>query len=471
MVAQIVEHGLFFAPDVFVQSLPYEYMQKVHHAHSGYLRGKLYRRPLLLHQGHMQWLWDMDGRRYLDLFSGIVTISVGHCHPKVVAAVTRQAHKLWHTTNLYMVPSFYEYIEKLAATLPEPLKVIFLVNSGSEANDLALFLAREHTGNFDILTLGGAYHGGSSQSMGLTSLSTWKHNLPTSFGIHATMCPDVFRGPWGGAHCRDSPVQTLRTCSCSPGSCHAKNMYVQCFRDVLDSSVGKKVAGFICEPIQGVNGAVQYPKGFLKEVFDMVHDRSGLCIADEVQTGFGRLGSHFWGFQSHDVMPDIVTMAKGIGNGFPLAAVVTTREIADSLGRAKHFNTFGGNPMACTVGSAVLDVIHEEGTQERSAELGLRMMQALAKFREEFRVVGDVRGKGLMIGLDLVKDKESRTPLPTEEVTEIMQDVMEAGVLLGSGGNHNTILRIKPPMCLSEQDVDFAVAVLHQALTRHAARH
>lgn len=232
----------------------------------------------------------------------------------------------------------------------------------------------------------------------------------------------------------------------------------------------KTIAGFIAEPIQGINGAVQYPKGFLKEAYRLVRERGGVCIADEVQTGFGRTGSHFWGFQTHDVVPDIITLAKGIGNGFPMAAVVTTKEIANSLAQNLHFNTFGGNPMACVVGSAVLDAIEEDSLQKNSKDVGTYMLLELAKLRDKFEIVGDVRGKGLMIGIEMVTDKNSRHPLPAEEINQIWEDCKDMGVLIGRGGLYNQTFRIKPPMCITRKDVDFAVEVIHTALERHVER-
>ncbi|XP_015681804.1 alanine--glyoxylate aminotransferase 2, mitochondrial [Protobothrops mucrosquamatus] len=284
------------------------------------------------------------------------------------------------------------------------------------------------------------------------------------------MLPDVFRGPWGGSHCRDSPVQTIRKCSCSSGTCHANDQYIEQFKDTLQTCVPNKVAAFIAEPIQGVNGAVQFPKGFLKEAYRLVRERGGLCIADEVQTGFGRTGSHFWGFQGHDVIPDIVTMAKGIGNGFPMAAVVTTAEIAHSLTENLHFNTFGGNPVACAVGSAVLDAIAEDGLQKNCQEIGTHLLLEFAKLRDKFEIIGDVRGKGLMIGIEMVKNKETRQPLPAEEMDQIWEDCKDMGLLIGKGGIYSQTFRIKPPMCITKEDADFAVAVFHEALIRRMER-
>ncbi|XP_073477111.1 alanine--glyoxylate aminotransferase 2, mitochondrial isoform X1 [Aquarana catesbeiana] len=426
-----------------------------------------YKKPLLAHQGHMQWLFDHEGKRYLDLFGGIVTVSVGHCHPKVAEAAKRQIDRLWHTTNIYLHSPIHEYVEKLTSRMPEKLKIVFLTNSGSEANDVAMFMARQYTGNFDIISLRSGYHGANPYALGLTAHSSYKPGVANGFGCHTTMCPDVFRGIWGGSHCRDSPVQTTRTCSCSPGSCDAKDKYIEQLIETLDTSAAKKVAAFIAEPMMGVGGVIQYPKNFLKEAYEIIRGKGGVCIADEVQTGFGRTGSHYWGFQTHDVMPDIVTMAKGIGNGFPMAAIITTEEIARSFTQALYFNTFGGNPMACSVGSAVLDAIDEGGLQNNCAVVGTHLLLELAKLREKFEIVGDVRGKGLMVGVEMVKDKKTLQPLPAEEMNLIWEECKDNGVLLGKGGLYSNVFRVKPPMCITKEDADFAVAILERALIKH----
>ncbi|KAM4875115.1 alanine--glyoxylate aminotransferase 2, mitochondrial isoform 2-T2 [Thomomys bottae] len=459
-----------FSPPKY-QSMPYNRVLEIHKQHLSPVAVEYFQKPLLLHQGHMEWLFDSKGNRYLDFFSGIVTVSVGHCHPKINAVAQKQLGRLWHTSPVFLHPPMHEYAEKLSALLPEPLKVIFLVNSGSEANDLAMLMARAHTNNSDIISFRGAYHGCSPYTLGLTNVGTYKMPLPSGMSCQSTMCPDVFRGPWGGSHCRDSPVQTIRKCSCTPDFCQAKELYIEQFRDTLNTSVAKSIAGFFAEPIQGVNGVIQYPKGFLKEAFELVREKGGVCVADEVQTGFGRLGSHFWGFQSQGVLPDIVTMAKGIGNGFPMAAVVTAPEIAKSLAkRINHFNTFGGNPMACAIGSAVLEVIKEENLQENSEEVGTYMLVKLAELRDEFDIVGDVRGKGLMIGIEMVKDKRSRHPLPADEVRQIHEDCKDMGLLLGRGGIFSQSFRIVPPMCVTKPEVDFAVEVFRCALIQHMER-
>ncbi|XP_074472947.1 alanine--glyoxylate aminotransferase 2, mitochondrial-like [Sebastes fasciatus] len=423
-----------------------------------------YKKPMFIHQGHMQWLWDVDGNRYLDLFAGVATVSLGHCHPKVTADIERQLKRLWHTTNIYVHPTLHEYCEKLASHLPDPLKVIYLTNSGSEANDLAMLMARLHTGNFDLITFRGSYHGGTQQTMGLTSNSAYKYPIATSLGCTHVMSPDVFRGPWGGSHCRDSPVQTIRDCSCAQGHCMANDKYIGDLKESFATSLPSRIAGFFAEPIQGMGGAVQYPKNYLKEAYKLVRERGGICISDEVQTGFGRTGNHFWGFQGHDVMPDMVTMAKGIGNGFPIGAVVTTPEIAASFGKASHFNTFGGSPLACAVASSVLDTIKEDGTQQNSLNVGTYLMTELAKLRDKYEIIGDVRGKGLQIGVEMVKDKASRDPLPTQAMSEIFEDIKDMGVLIGKGGVYGQTFRFQPPMCITKEDVDFFLAVFNKAV-------
>lgn len=429
-----------------------------------------YKKPVYINQGYMEWLWDVDGRRYLDLFAGVATVSVGHCHPKVTEAAEKQLRRVWHTTPIYIYPQLQEYAEKLVSLLPDPLKVVYFTNCGSEANDLAVLMARLHTGNYDVITLRGSYHGGSPQGTGLTSNATYKFPVPSSLGCYNTMCPDVFRGPWGGSQCRDSPIQTTRQCSCSPGHCQANDKYIDQLKETFDTSVSSRIAAFIGEPIQGVGGAVQYPKNYLKETFQLVRERGGVCIADEVQTGFGRTGSHFWGFQGHNVIPDMVTMAKGIANGFPMGAVVTTAEIASSFAKGVHFNTFGGNPLACAIASSVLDTIKEDRTQENSANVGTYLMTELAKLRDKYEIIGDVRGKGLMIGIEMVKDKVSKDPLPSQAMAEIFEDTKDMGVLIGKGGLYGQTFRIKPPMCITKDDADFFIAVFNQAVLNYMER-
>uniref|UniRef100_A0A1B6GM39 Alanine--glyoxylate aminotransferase 2, mitochondrial n=1 Tax=Cuerna arida TaxID=1464854 RepID=A0A1B6GM39_9HEMI len=449
----------------------YERLEKIKQQHVIQCIRQYYKKPLLLHEGHGQWLFDQKGNRYLDMFGGIVTVSVGHSHPKVNEALRKQMEKLWHTTNIYMHPKVYEYAEKLVEKFPGKLKVVYLVNSGSEANELAMLLARIHTKNYDIISFRNAYHGMSPYVMGITAHSTWRFEIPVMQGIHHAMNPDVYRGWWGGRYCRDSPVQTDRACQCTPDHCQAGDNYYEEMEQVFRYSLPRgKVAGFFAESIQGVGGVVQFPKGFLKKAYELVRSNGGVCIADEVQTGFGRLGSHYWGFEAHGVMPDIVTVAKGMGNGYPLAAVVTTPRIAEALHQALHFNTYGGNPLGCAVGISVLEVIEEEGLQENCARVGTRLLKELALLREQFPCVGDVRGKGLMVGVELVSNKETKTAMSSKHFAEIWEDCKDMGLLIGRGGLMANVIRLKPPMCVTEEDIDFTVAVLKKAFENHTKR-
>jgi alanine-glyoxylate transaminase / (R)-3-amino-2-methylpropionate-pyruvate transaminase len=406
-----------------------------------------YRTPLMIVEGHMQYLYDETGRRYLDGFGGIVTVSVGHCHPKIVAAVNRQNELIQHTTTIYLNPCIAEYARDLAARMPGDLKVCYFVNSGSEANDLAILMARAFTGNFDVIALRNCYHGGSMQTMGLTSHHTWKFNVPQGFGVQHALFPDRFRGPYG----YDDP--------------QAGPKYAADVRNLIEFGTPGRVAAFIAESIQGVGGAVVFPDGYLKSAYEHIRAAGGLCIADEVQSGFTRTGSHFWGFETQGVIPDIVTMAKGIGNGAALGAVVTTPAIAQALTTRIHFNTFGGNPISCTQGRAVLQVIDEEGIQANAARIGGRLMAGFHALASKHDVIGDVRGLGLMLGIELVKDRTTKAPAK-EECVAVFETCRELGLLIGKGGLHGNVLRIKPPMCLTEADADFMLEVLDESLSR-----
>jgi alanine-glyoxylate transaminase/(R)-3-amino-2-methylpropionate-pyruvate transaminase len=404
-----------------------------------------YKQPIMVVEGKMQYVWDHTGKRYLDGLGGIVTVSVGHCHPHVVAAAHRQNEMLQHATTLYLHPNIATYAEKLASKLPGELKCVYFVNSGSEANDLALLMARLYTGNYDMIALRNAYHGGNASGMGITANSNWKFNVPHSFGVHHAVAPYPYRGPHG----HDDP--------------EAGRKYADDVKQVIDYTTPGKVAGFIAESIQGVGGFVVFPDGYLRHTYAHVRAAGGVCIADEVQTGFGRTGTHYWGFETQGVIPDIVTMAKGIGNGAPLAAVVTTPKIAAVIAQKTHFNTFGGNPVVCAIGQAVLEVIDQEHLQANSLKLGAYILAGLEKLKAKYPVIGDVRGKGLMLGIEFVKDRATKEP-GKEACAQVVENARELGLLLGKGGLWGQTIRFAPPMNITPADADFLLAVLDESL-------
>lgn len=407
----------------------------------------IYKEPLMLVEGHRQYLFDETGKRYLDLFAGIVTVSCGHAHPKITKRVQDQAAALAHTTTIYLHPLMGEFAKRLAAKMPPGLDVTYFVNSGSEANDLAILMARLYTGHNDVIAVRNSYHGGSPSAMALTSHHTWKFPAQLNTGVHHAICPDPYRSPFTG-----TPEQIA-------------HQSAEDIREIIKFSTPGKIAAFLAEPLQGVGGVTYGAPNYLREAYAIVREAGGLCIADEVQSGFGRTGTHYWGFQNWGVVPDIVTMAKGIGNGLPLAAVTTRREIAEQLAQRIHFNTYGGNPVSMAAGLAVLDVIDEEKLQENCRVVGSRLKTGLQELATRHRLIGDVRGMGLMLGVELVRDRNTKEPAK-EEALAIMEYTRELGLLIGKGGLSGNVLRIKPPMCISAADVDFALEVLDLALAR-----
>ena len=406
-----------------------------------------YKNPIMLVEGSMQYVWDETGKRYLDGLGGIVTVSVGHCHPHVVKAANAQNELMQHSTTIYLQPNVTLYAEKLASKMPGDLKMCYFVNSGSEANDLALLMARASTGNYDMIALRNAYHGGNASGMGVTAHSTWKYNVPHSFGVHHALAPYPYRGVHGY------------------DDADAGKKYADDVKQVIDFCTSGKVAGFIAESIQGVGGFVEFPQGYLKQTYEYVRAAGGVCIADEVQTGFGRTGTHFWGFETQGVIPDIVTMAKGIGNGCPLAAVVTTPKIAQSLTGKVHFNTFGGNPVVSAMGKAVLEVIEKENLQANALKMGTHIIAGLNQLKEKHKIIGDVRGKGLMLGIEMVKDRATKTPA-SPECAQVLETARELGLLIGKGGLWGHVIRFAPPMCITTADADFLIEVLDESFSR-----
>ncbi|KAJ6699391.1 ALANINE--GLYOXYLATE AMINOTRANSFERASE 2-like protein 3 MITOCHONDRIAL-LIKE ISOFORM X1 [Salix purpurea] len=401
-----------------------------------------FNKPLNVVDGKMQYLFDENGRRYLDGFGGIATVCCGHCHPDVVDAIVKQSNRIQHSTVLYLNHAIADFAEALASKMPGNLKVVFFTNSGTEANELALMIARLYTGCHDIISLRNGYHGNAGATMGATAQSSWKFNVIQS-GVHHALNPDPYRGVFG-----------------SDGEKYAKDV-----QDVIDFGTTGHVAGFISESIQGVGGIIELAPGYLPAAYGSVKKAGGLCIADEVQAGFGRMGSHFWGFETQGVVPDIVTMAKGIGNGIPLGAVVTTPEIAEVLTRRSYFNTFGGNPLCTAAGLAVLKVMEKENLQENALVVGSYLKKRLTELKDKYEIIGDVRGRGLMLGVELVTDRRQKTPAKSESI-HVMEQMKELGVLIGKGGFYGNVFRITPPLCITKEDADFLVDAMDYTMSK-----
>jgi alanine-glyoxylate transaminase/(R)-3-amino-2-methylpropionate-pyruvate transaminase len=401
-----------------------------------------YKKPIALVQGDMQYLYDSEGKQYLDGIAGVATVSVGHCNPRVLDKTIDQMKRLQHTTTIYLHPVIAEYARVLAEKMPSPhLKQTFFTNSGSEANDLALLAAVLSTGHADVLALRNAYHGASRIPMSLCGHSTWRYSVSTLPNVN-----HVIPG-----YCYRCPLK-LTYPSCNMACAYdVENV-------ILNTTTGQ-VAAIIAEPIQGVGGTVVPPPEYFEIVYDIVKKHGGLFISDEVQTGFGRTGSAYWGIQNWGVEPDMITMAKGIGNGVPLGAVTSSAEIAAPLKDRFFFNTYGGNPVSMAQGLATLQEIDEQGLQENCARIGARLMEGFQRLYSNHQLVGEVRGMGLMLGIELVESRESCKPASavTAEVLELAKD---RGLLIGKGGLFGNVLRIKPPMCISENDADFMLEVL-----------
>jgi alanine-glyoxylate transaminase/(R)-3-amino-2-methylpropionate-pyruvate transaminase len=408
---------------------------------------RYYKDPLMVVEGHMQYVWDEKGRRYLDAFAGIVTVSVGHCHPKIVKAVREQVGKLQHTTTIYLHPTIGQFAKKLTEHMPAEsnLSSWYFTNSGSEANELAILAGREYTKNVDIISLRNGYHGGTSATMNLTAHGNWKFKSNPGVTVKNATPGYCYRCPYG-----------LKYPSCE----------LKCARDVKDliqyETCGE-VAVFIGECIQGVGGVVTPPKEYFKIVYDLVRQAGGICVADEVQGGFGRTGTKFWSFENWDVVPDAVTMAKGIGNGAPLGAMATRPEISATLANRVHFNTFGGNPVCMTQGLATLEVIDSENIQFNALQVGTHLKNRLLELQQRHALIGDVRGMGLMLGVELVKDRTSKEPAKAQTAA-VLELAKERGLLLGKGGLHGNVLRIKPPMCINIDDANFMADCLDEIL-------
>ncbi|MCP5098586.1 MAG: aminotransferase class III-fold pyridoxal phosphate-dependent enzyme, partial [Chloroflexi bacterium] len=401
-----------------------------------------YRDHVKVVRGWMQYLYDENGRCYLDAYNNVP--HVGHCHPRIVAAAQQQMAVL-NTNTRYLHDTINQLAEQLCDTMPNPLSVCFFVNSATEGNELALRMARAYTNQQDMIVLEAAYHG---HTTALTDISPYKHDGPGGKGapswVHTAPIPDTYRGLYK----RDDT---------EAGQKYAA--HVQSIIERLQTD-GTGLCGYIAETLPSVGGQIVLPDGYLQAVYAHVRAAGGLCIADEVQTGYGRIGTHFYGFLAQDVVPDIVVLGKPIGNGHPLSAVVTTPQIAATFDNGmEFFSTFGGNTVSCTVGLEQLKVVQEEQLQAHALRVGNRLLAGLRPFIDRYPIVGDVRGSGLFLGMELVRNRETLEPADTE-TSFVVNRMREHGILLGTDGPHHNVIKIRPPMPFTEADADFLVATM-----------
>ena len=403
-----------------------------------------YDNPLHIVRAEGQFLFDAKANRYLDAVNNIQ--HVGHCHPKVVDAACKQ-YGVLNTNTRYLDETVISYAKDLTKYLPNELKTCFFTNSGSESNDLALRLARTATGSKETIVLDGAYHGHVSS---LIDISPYKHNSKGGSGppnyVHTLPIPDSYRGKYRGEEAHSGYIDELKKIIFSI----KKN--------------GKKISAFVVESIMGCGGQLILPKGFLKSAFDLVREEGGVCIADEVQIGFGRVGSHFWGFETANVQPDIVTMGKSMGNGHPLSVVVAKKQITDKFNNGmEYFNSFGGNPVSCAVGKAVLSVIEEEKLQQNAHKVGKYLLKKLKNLQDEFPLIGQVRGMGLFIGVELIKEGSKLIPA-RKEAEKVVNGMMRKRILLSTDGPDHNVIKIKPPMVFNIENADELVLKLSKVL-------
>ena len=411
-----------------------------------------YKEPLTIVRGQRQYLYDNAGRAYLDAVNNVC--HVGHCHPRVVEAAHKQIAVL-NTNTRYLHENIVRYAERLSGMLPDPLSVCFFVCTGSEANDLALRLARAYTERTDVIVVDGAYHGNLTS---LIEISPYKFDGPGGAGtplhVHKVVMPDGYRGVY----------KTVDP--------HAGKKYALHVETAVNEARerGRTVAAFFCESLVGCGGQIVLPEGYLRAAYGHVRAAGGVCVADEVQVGFGRVGSHFWGFETQGVVPDIVTLGKPIGNGHPMAAVVTTPDVADAFASGmEYFNTFGGNPVSCAVGLAVLDVIEDQRLQENALNVGARMKAGCEQLKAKYPVIGDVRGLGLFLGIELVLDRETLAPA-ADIAAYVVERMKDLGILVSTDGPLHNVLKIKPPMVFTEADADRLVSTLDRILAEDAAQ-
>ena len=403
-----------------------------------------YQQPLVADHASMQYVWDVEGRKYLDFFGGILTISVGHANPKITGPIKEQVDRLQHLSTLYPNEAIVGLAEKVAHITPGALQSSFFTSSGTEANEAAILLARMATGSYDVVALRHAYSGGSALAKSVTGQAPWRKSAVISVGVAHAINPYCYRCPLG-----------LKYPDCE----------VACANDVenlIQTGTSGQIAAFIAEPIQGVGGFITPPPEYFKIVFKTVKKYGGLFISDEVQTGFGRTGKKWFGIEHWEVTPDIMTCAKGMANGTPIGATITTKELAASF-QGLTISTFGGNPVTCVAARATIEFIEQEKLLENSHAVGGYFRGKLEELQQKYPVIGDVRGKGLMLGLELVKDRRSKEPAP-EATAQLLERTRKHGLLIGKGGLYGNVIRLSPMLNIGKTDVDEAVRILDNSL-------
>jgi 4-aminobutyrate aminotransferase-like enzyme len=409
-----------------------------------------YSDPLPLASGSMQHVWDVEGRRYLDFFGGIVTVGLGHANPRVNERIKKQIDTLQHVSSLFPTEPLVTLAEKIAQITPgRQLTKSFFTNSGTEADETAVHAARMHTGNFEIVALRHGYSGRSSLARGLNGMNTWRRATLAVGVVHAV-----------NPYCYRCPLKlTYPGCD------------LACARDLeqtIQTSTSGRIAGLLAEPIQGVAGFITPPKEYFKIAFDIVKQYGGDFIADEVQTGWGRTGHKWFGIEHWEVVPDIITAAKTLGNGVPIGLTVARPEVADAY-QGLTISTFGGNPVTCAAANAVIDVIEEDDLRTNAAVVGAYFRQGLEALREEFELIGDVRGMGLMQGLELVTDRASKQPAAAA-TNALLEAARDRGLLIGKGGMYGNVVRMSPPLNIGKADVDEAVKILRESFRAVSSR-
>jgi 4-aminobutyrate aminotransferase-like enzyme/Ser/Thr protein kinase RdoA (MazF antagonist) len=404
-----------------------------------------YRRPPQIERGRRHYLMSTAGRTYLDMVNNVTVL--GHAHPRIAETAARQLRRL-NTNSRFNYAAVVEFSERLAELLPDPLDTVFLVNSGSEASDLAIRLATAATGRRDVVAVREAYHG---WTYGTDAVSTSTADNPNALAtrpdwVHTVESPNSFRGKYRGAEAvryADEAVEQIERLAAE----------------------GRPPAGFICESVYGNAGGMALPDGYLQQVYAAVRGLGGLAISDEVQVGYGRLGEWFWGFMQQDAVPDIVSIAKSVGNGYPLGAVITSRAVADGFrSQGYFFSSTGGSPLSCAIGMTVLDVLRDEGLQENAKRVGAHLKAGLQALQDKHPIIGTVHGIGLYLGVEMIRDPSTLEPA-TEETAAICDRMLELGVIIQPTGDHQNILKTKPPLCIDVESADFYVDTLDRVLT------